>query len=430
MKLINFVSLRLSVITAVVLAFWSVLFYFAIMDEINDEVDDSLEDFAEVIILRSLAGEPLPEEPTGSNNQYYLREVTPEYAAANSHIRYEDREVYIKEKKETEPARVVSYIFTDDDGRYMEVEVSVPTIDKSDLKEAIFRWMITLYAVMILAIVLINVHTVRRSMRPLKRLLAWIAGYRLGGDNTPLDNPSKITEFRQLNEAISQLTERNETSYEQQKLFIGNASHEMQTPLAVCQSRLEMLLEDDTLTEQQMGEIVKTLGTINALARLNRSLLMLCKIENGQYTDTCDVNLTKIARDTAGELSLIYASKNITVSADRSENSDFCCTLSASLASVLVTNLVKNAFVHTAEGGNISISSAADSLTIANTAGTPPLDVEKIFQRFYHSHGVKSSTGLGLPIVRAVCNRYALAIAYRYDDTEGMHVFRVKRQDT
>ena len=142
MKLINYISLRLSVIAAVVLAFWSVFFYFAIIDEINDEVDDSLEDYAELVIRRALAGEPLPTASSGSNNQYYLHQVSAEYADTHPHVRYEDRTVYIREKREFEPARVITYIYTTGNDRFFEVEVSVPTIDKADLKEAIFYWLL------------------------------------------------------------------------------------------------------------------------------------------------------------------------------------------------------------------------------------------------------------------------------------------------
>ena len=87
MKLINLLTLRLSIIGALVFAFWATLFFFAIIDEINDEVDDSLEDHAEMIIRRSLAGEALPSEPSATNNQYYLHEVSADYAASHSHIR-------------------------------------------------------------------------------------------------------------------------------------------------------------------------------------------------------------------------------------------------------------------------------------------------------------------------------------------------------
>lgn len=421
MRLINYISLRLSLIAAVVLGFWSVFFYFAIIDEINDEVDDSLEDYAELVIRRALAGEPLPTASSGSNNQYYLREVSAEYAGSHRHVRYEDRTVYIREKREFEPARVITYIYTGDDGRFFEVEVSVPTIDKDDLKEAIFYWLLFLYLAILLGFVLLNLIAVKRSMRPLAVLLRWVDDYRLGRENRRLDNPTYVTEFRKLNEAVVRSMKRSEQQYEQQKMFIGNASHEMQTPLAVCQNRIEMLLDDGNLTEHQMGELVKTLGTLGQLSRLNKSLLLLCKIENGQFTDVEEVDMDALAGQLIGDYGSVLKTRNIEVSVTKKAH--WHARMNPMLASVLVGNLLKNAFVHNVDGGRVTVSMNSHGMTVANTGSSGALDKTKIFTRFYHTRGMKSSTGIGLSLVSAVCGLYSFGIDYRYED--GMHTFEV-----
>ena len=404
MKLINYISLRLSAIAAVVLAFWSVFFYFAIIDEINDEVDDSLEDYAELVIRRALAGEPLPTASSGSNNQYYLHEVSADYAATHDHVRYEDRTVYIREKREFEPARVISYIYTTDDGRFFEVEVSVPTIDKADLKEAIFYWLLFLYVAILLGFVLLNLIAVKRSMRPLAVLLKWVDDYRLGRENRELDNPTYVTEFSKLNEAV-----------------VRSMSHEMQTPLAVCQNRIEMLLDDDNLTEQQMGELVKTLGTLGSLSRLNKSLLLLCKIENGQFTDVETVNVDVMTKRLLDDLKSVLKKRNIEVCIGNSEY--WHVKMNPMLASTLVGNLLKNAFVHNVDGGRVVVNIGSHGMSVANTGEDGPLDKAKIFTRFYHTSGKKSSTGIGLSLVSAVCNLYSFNIDYRYEN--GMHTFEI-----
>lgn len=421
MRLINYISLRLSLIAAVVLGFWSVFFYFAIIDEINDEVDDSLEDYAELVIRRALAGEPLPTASSGSNNQYYLREVSAEYAGSHQHVRYEDRTVYIREKREFEPARVITYIYTGDSGRFFEVEVSVPTIDKADLKEAIFYWLLFLYVAILLGFVVLNLVAVKRSMRPLAVLLKWVDDYRLGRENRRLDNPTYVTEFRKLNEAVVRSMKRSEQQYEQQKMFIGNASHEMQTPLAVCQNRIEMLLDDGNLTEQQMGELVKTLGTLGQLSRLNKSLLLLCKIENGQFTDVEEVDMDTLAEQLMSDYGSVLKTRNIEVSVVREAH--WHVRMNPMLASVLVGNLLKNAFVHNVDGGRVEVSINGHGMTVANTGSGGALDRTKIFTRFYHTRGMKSSTGIGLSLVSAVCGLYSFGIDYRYEN--GMHRFEV-----
>ncbi len=421
MKLVNLLTLRLSVIGALVFAFWATLFYFAIIDEINDEVDDSLEDHAETVIRRSLAGEPLPDEPATTNNQYYLHEVSAEYAASRSHIRYEDNEVYIKDKNEFEPARTISYIFNDDQGRFFEVVVFTPTIDKADLKAAVAYWLAALYAAIVACIVVVDRRSLRRGMRPLQAILAWLDAYRLGERNKEMPQNTSVTEFRRLGEAISRTTKRNEALFEEQKRFTANASHELQTPLAVIQSRLEMLLDDGQLTEQQMGEVVKALHTLKALARTNRSLLLLSKIAGGQFTSTEAVSMAGTVDRLLPDMEMIYAHKGITV--ERRNDGDLVLNMDESLATTLATNLLKNAFTHCNRGGRIAISISTTSMSIANTGQDTPLDGQRIFERFYHTPGNASSTGLGLSIVQAICRLYGISVDYRFE--RGMHVFNV-----
>ena len=107
MKLIYRILIRLIPALIVFLAIWSYFFYAAVIDEVNDEMDDALEDYSEDIIMRALAGQDLPSASDGSNNTYYLKEVTAEYARATPRIRYTDALIYIKERKETEPARIL-----------------------------------------------------------------------------------------------------------------------------------------------------------------------------------------------------------------------------------------------------------------------------------------------------------------------------------
>lgn len=410
MKLQNQITLRLSLIGALVFAFWAALFYFAIIDEINDEVDDSLEDHAEMIIRRSLAGEKLPREASYTNNQYYLHEVSAQYASQHSHIRYEDCEVYTKAKNEFEPARTISYIFMDDNGKFFEVVVFTPTIDKADLKAAVAYWLIALYAAIVTCIILVNLHTLTKGMRPLRAILDWLDAYRLGERNKAMDLHTNVTEFRKLANALERSTERNETLYEQQKRFIANASHELQTPLAVIQSRLEMMLDNGQLTEAQMGDVVKTLHTLKTLARTNRSLLLLCKIDNGQFTKTKHISMAATIGRLLPDMEMIYANKNIKV--EMNVEADMTAEMDESLATTLAANLLKNAFTHGNDGGRIRICLKARAMTIANTGGDRPLDGEKIFERFYHSADKASSTGLGLSIAQAICRLYGMDILY------------------
>ncbi len=425
MKLFHLVLWRISLALIVVLTVWAGFFYMAVVEEVNDEVDDTLEDYSEGLIIRALSGEDMPTASNGSNNQYYLYEVSESYAASHPQITYRDEMVFITEKSETEPARVLITIFRTEDERYMELVVYTPTIEKLDLLRAILGWIIFLYVLLLLIILSINIWVFRKNMKPLYVLLKWLDSSQLGKKNEPLDNTTKITEFRKLNAATMAFAERGEKLFEQQKTFIGNASHEMQTPLAICRNRLEMLMEDETLTEHQLNELIKTHQTLENLTRMNRSLLLLCKIENGQFADTRSVCLNDILAHYLDDYKEVYAYRNITVTV--TTDSSFCVEMNDSLVSVLVTNLLKNSFVHNIDGGFIYIKITANTFEISNT-GEKPLDRERIFERFYQGQKKEGSTGLGLALVDSICKANHLTIDYTY--VENRHIFTISKQNS
>lgn len=421
MKLIYRIIIRLSLVLTLVLGVWAVFFYIAMMDEVNDEVDDSLEDYSEAIIIRALAGEELPSANSGSNNQYYMVEVTEDYAAAHQNISYKDSMVYIMEKGETEPARILTTIFKDDGNRYYELTVSTPSIEKDDLKDAIRNWMIFLYVALLLVIITVNVWVFQRNMRPLYVLLHWLDGYRIGNKNEPLKNDTQVTEFRKLNDAAIRQAQRSEQMFEQQKQFIGNASHEMQTPLAICRNRLEMLMEDESLTEAQLEELIKTHQTLEHITKLNKSLLLLSKIDNGQFTETKELDLNALLKQYLDDYKEVYAYRDI--GTEVIESGIFHVRMNESLATILITNLLKNAFVHNVDGGHIRIEITSRNFTFRNTGEAHPLDEARVFKRFYQGSKKEGSTGLGLAIVDSICRLQHIGLRYYFEN--GEHCFEI-----
>lgn len=423
MKLLYRILIRLSIGIILILTGWGICFYIAIMDEINDEVDDSLEDYSELIIIRSLAGEDLPSKSSGSNNQYFLTEIDKEYADRHEDICYQDSMIYIPEKGETEPARILTTLFKNEDEKYYKLTVYTPTIEKEDLRSAILHLIIYLYIALLLTIILINIWVFRKSMKPLYVLLHWLDNYRLGNKNTPLQNQTNVTEFRKLNEAAIRYATRSEKMFEQQKQFIGNASHEMQTPLAICQNRIEMLMEDESLSENQMEELLKTHQTLDHVTKLNKSLLLLSKIENSQFSDIKEVKLNSVLKQYLDDYKEVYAYRNITLTMD--EKGSFLVEMNESLATVLITNLLKNAYVHNIENGHIHILLTTNRIIFRNSSEQTALDENRIFERFYQGCKKEGSTGLGLAIAHSICKQYGLLLSYTYQNNE--HCFCIEK---
>ena len=421
MKLIYRISLRLSLVLLPLIALWAVVFYFTMVDEINDEVDDALEDYSELIVIRMLSGELLPRMNEGSNNSYTIAPVDENYAAAHPGIDYYAAEVYIPEKEETEPARFLVTIFQDGNGQFYELKVATPTFEKDELLETILWWVVWLYLLLLITVVGTTMWIFYNSMRPLYALLHWLDGYVPGHKTVPVPNNTSITEFRRLNAAAQQAVDRSEELLEQQKQFIGNASHELQTPLAVLGGRMEYMLDHAGLDEQTMGEVIQMQRTLGHIVRLNKTLLLLAKIDNGQFPENTDVDISAMIREQKELYDDIYEERDIRC--DMHLTGSFLVRMNESLASVLVSNLIRNAYVHSEAGARIDIRIEGRTLTVSND-GVTPLDGKHIFERFYQGSKREGSTGLGLALVKAVADSYGLCVGYRFGEEQ--HIFSVE----
>lgn len=420
MRLFSRIAIRLAATLIVLMSLWAVLFYFAMADQIHDEVDDALEDYTTLIITRKLAGRELPHAGDGSNNTFTITPVSADYARRNSHYRYHDESVYIPEKREYEPARVITTIFNDAEGQYYELKVSTPSFEKADLFSAVLLWIVALYVLLLLITVGITMLIFYRNLRPLYILLEWLDSYHPGVNPKPINNPTRVTEFKRLNVALQSAIDRSEQMLERQTQFIGNASHELQTPLAIIGNRVEWLLDESKLTDEQAMELYKINKTLSRAVRLNKTLLLLTKIENSQFIETSQVDLVAIVAETVESLSEIYLSRQIKFTTDLP--SKFEVQMNESLASTLVTNLIKNVYVHSEQGVEARAAIVGRKLIVENQ-GREMLDREHIFERFYQGSQRETSMGLGLALVAAICRHYNINIEYSF--VNGSHRFEV-----
>ena len=419
MKLIYRVTIRLSAILLPILLLWAAVFYYSMVHEINDETDDSLEDYATMLIRRTLTNHELPGQSDGSNNTYSI-ELLPGGTCTGPILEFEDRQVYIPEKRETEPARTLRMSFSDADGNTWLLTVSTPTFEREDLLLAVLWHLVALYAILVITILAVTSIVFNYSMRPLYRLLRWLDGYSLGNGVEDLPMCTHIEEFRILTESARSTIARAEENFERQKQFIGNASHELQTPLAVLGTRIEWMIDNTPLTEEQFAELTKMRQSLHRLSRLNRTLLLISKVENSQFNEVHDVDIVELIDNELEIYKEIYAGKEITCSTQLP--AQFIAAMDESLATTLVTNLLKNAFLYTTQGGTIRISMDKEILTVENS-GTEPLDATRLFDRFY-TGGANGSTGLGLALVKSIAEFYKFNLDYTYKG--GMHCFTVK----
>lgn len=424
MKLLSYTYRKLALQLFLLMAVWGVLFYYAIIDEVVDETDDTLENYGE-ILMESALHDPSILETEGSLMSFY--KFTPISEEEGRHYRqvFYDATVYIELEDEDEPVRVMCTAFRMPDGQYYELKLMISILERDDMVEAML-WYLGALFLLFLICTSIGIQLVLKGVfRPLHRLLDWLHCIQPGKEVPPLDNPTKIREFRQLSDAALDMGNRSYKAYEEQKQFIENASHELQTPLAIVRGKVELLAESEGMTEQQMEQLDEIYATLGRAVKLNKSLLLLSRIENGQYTEMEDVSVDEILDELLPDLMDIYEHKQVRLIRKREEQ-PFIIRCNHSLAQILVSNLVKNSLLHNREEGELQVLTTPTSLVIKNT-GDVPLDGEKLFRRFYHGmDGKKDSTGLGLAIARSIALSSSLKLTYEWQD--GMHTFRLVKE--
>jgi signal transduction histidine kinase len=209
------------------------------------------------------------------------------------------------------------------------------------------------------------------------------------------------------------------------KEFTENAAHEMQTPLAVVQSKMELLLQDSNLNESQIEAILQTTTALNRLSKLTQSLLLLAKIENHQYETSESLSLKDTTQKYLKLFDELIKDKEITV--ETAYYADFMINLHPLLADSLMSNLIGNAIKYNHTGGKITISIHENEYCISNTSYLPAIDPEHLFKRFKKpANSPDSSTGLGLSIVKKIVDTHHLSIDYNVE--EGVHMFCIERQ--
>lgn len=421
MKLIHKIALTLVVPLVLTLGVWGWLSYRTMAARIHADTDMILKEYSDNIISRMLSGAELPERFNGAYNTYYIKKVSPEYAASNPAVVYDDAEAYLRSQEDFASSRVRKQIFVDKDGQHYEIAVSLPTFEQDTLIEHVLWWTGILFLALLVTLWLVGVLVIDYNMRPFKAILKWIDEYTPGKVAQPVPSGTDVQEFRKLADSVREAVDRFEHEYEERKIFIGNASHELQTPLAVCSNRLDMLLERPDLDEEMASELVKLKRSLQHLIRLNKTMLLLAKIENDRSPEVAEVNMSQILAESLAVQDEVYAYKGI-VSVTESD-ADFICTINEQMASVLVGNLVRNAYVHSPMNATVSVKVSEDGFSISNP-GDVSLDKDRLFMRFYRPQGRKEgSTGLGLALAHAVCERNGLSLSYDFSDNR--HIFHV-----
>jgi signal transduction histidine kinase len=320
---------------------------------------------------------------------------------------------------ELEPYRVLntSILFH---GKPYHLVAHVSLVESEDLIKALATLQLIVLLILLSGFLIINWWISKRIWKPFYHTLDALKKFEIEKAPSLQLQTSSIKEFEDLNHAIRQLTERDYQMYLHQKEFTENASHEMQTPLAVFQSKLELLLQTP-LTEYQAQVMESLMDATARLGKLNKALLLLSKIENRQFVETEQVNISEFTSN----LILLYKTeaevKEIQIQSEF-EN-DLVITYNPTLLDILLSNLISNASRHGNSKSIVHIVVADHEWQIQNEGPALTFAQEKIFDRFQKGNNASSRTGLGLAIVKKICDISDLKLSYQFADNK--HFFSV-----
>jgi len=302
---------------------------------------------------------------------------------------------------------------------YYKILIIVSKVETEDLIQLIFTITIGVILLLLLVLFLTNRLILNRLWQPFYNIMGELRLFSIADKHEISQVNTTIDEFNELNKAVADMAGRAKHDYDDLKAFTENASHELLTPIAVINSKLDTLIQTENFSDQQSKLLNDLYTAASRLTRLNQSLLLLVKIENKLMHDRQQLNLLDLAEEMTSQFEEIFSDKELKVTCNLHHKEIYA---NRYLTEILLSNLISNAIRHNYIGGEIIISLDNEGLIIQNTGDSEPLSAEKIFTRFHKSSHSEGS-GLGLTISRQICESFGFKLEYFYD--QGYHVFEV-----
>jgi signal transduction histidine kinase len=295
---------------------------------------------------------------------------------------------------------------------------------KAALVTSVTRIMLFVFAGLFAATLIFNWAISKRLWKPFRQSLGKIRSAELQKMEAIHFENTSIQEFNELNASLNYMAGKMYRDYVNMKEFTENAAHEMQTPVAIVQSKLELLLQDNNLKDEQVQSILESAAALSRLSKLNEGLLLLAKIENNQYETREEINLAELSKKYLHLFDDFIKDKQLNIKTNFQGN--FIKNLHPVLAGSLISNLLGNAIKYNYNGGTIEITISENDYHISNTSKENPIESEKLFARLRVSReGREPSNGLGLAIVKKIIDVNNLLITYHAQN--GIHSFAIMR---
>jgi len=417
MKLLTRTVRNYVLFSALLLLIATPLFYFSIqwlfVNKMDGELRSHKNEFHELLPL--LKTENDMDFFKRMNDEFVLKES--QYLMQNDSFLTVD--IIGAEENEIHPYRVLRTGVMIK-GKPYQLQIQESMVDNGGLIGAIVVIQVSLIALLLLGFVIINRKLSNTIWQPFYNILDKLKQYQIDKDSSISLPQSATAEFRDLNLVISQLVNRNVEVFRSQKEFTENAAHELQTPLAICRSKLELLAQTKDLTQEQADLVGSLSDAMDRITRLNKDLLLLSKIESRQYLSLEEIEVKTVITKCLEVYQHKVQEKGLIVELSLEESSRI--KANTVLLEVLITNIISNAIRHANNGGTVKIVSSNSGVTVSNS-GDALEHPEKIFHRFHRESRTTFGSGLGLSIAKKICEVAGYDISYDY--SSDMHNFRI-----
>lgn len=405
---------RINIIaTIVVLLAASVCYYFIVRYVLIHQLDNTLKVEESEISDYVKANNKLPQE-TNYRDQNTSFEKVNEYVKR----KFSNIDIYNKRHHEYIIYRQIEFPVSVN-GEIYKTSVRKPEAEIEDLVFLIVFITIGIIILLFLILFITNRFLLRKLWQPFYETLSSIKQFNLLNKKNTIAQQTDIEEFRELDNAVNTMTTRITKDYESLKNFTDNASHEMQTPLAILNSKLDLLIQEPNLTEIHLKQLQAMYDAIGRLTKLNQSLLLLTKIENNQFKKEEDLQLDVLIKEKLIQFEDLIKAKNLQMNVAL-QNSTI--SINQNLADIFINNLLSNAIRHNMNNGIINISVDQKRLIISNSGSSLSFDSADIFERFKKGESTEG-LGLGLAIVKQICDNYHFNISYHF--INNLHSFVV-----
>lgn len=413
MRLLTKNTIILLIVTLVIFTCGGFIFYNQLVNIMKEEAMEALQTKKEIIEEYIEEKKELPPA--------FSADGTIEFVKAEKEIvdQYNEVIIYNKIEKELLPYLQLKCSISLNDEIYT-CSINKSMLESDDLIETIYNSLLIILVILVVLFVSINFIFSRLMWKPFFKILNRVKDFELDNNINNDRTKTGTREFKQLQDALDKMMDRISADYQNLKSFTENASHEIQTPLAIIKNKTEWLMQSSTISEAELKELSVIYQTINRISKLNQTLLLISKIENNQFKTNEIIDMKKLVKDKLELFEDLFRIKQMEVTSDLHE-----CKLKLhpELADIIISNLLSNTIKHSSENAEVEVILNKDYLMVTNTGEALTGNKDQLFQRFYKENQTSESSGLGLALINQIAQINNNRIDYEYINNKHQFIY-------